>query len=71
MYKLITSDGKITERERMTLEQMQEFVGGYVEKYKSIYCNEDGLRLKLPTNIIDSRFVGNIIKEFKKRMEEK
>ena len=49
----------------MTLEQMQEFVGGYVEKWKNIYCNEDGLRLKLPRNTIDSRFVGNIIEEFK------
>ena len=61
MYKLITSDGKITEKQRMSLKQMQEFVGGYVERWRNIYCNEDGLRLKLPRNIVDNRFVGNII----------
>lgn len=64
MYRLITADGKITEKQRMTLKQMQEFVGGYVEQWRNILCNEDGLRLKLPRNSIDPRFVGNIIEEF-------
>lgn len=65
MYRLITADGNITEKQRMSLKQMQDFVGGYVEKYKNVYCNEDGLRLKLPKNQIDPRFVGNIIEKFK------
>ena len=63
MFKLITHNGEISEREKMTLEEMQGFVGGYVEQWRNILCNEDGLRLKLPRNIIDPRFVGNIIIE--------
>lgn len=65
MYKLITADGKVSERKRMSLNAMQKFVGGYVEQYQDVLCNEDGLRLKLPRNVIDPRFVGNIIIEGK------
>ena len=65
MLKLIRYNGEVSEKDKLTLEEMQEFVGGYVEKWKNIYCNEDGLRLKLPRNVVDSRFVGNIIIEVK------
>ena len=67
MYKLITVNGKITKKKRLTLKHMQDFVGGYVEQYQNVFCNEDGLRLRLPRNIIDPRFVGNIIVEEHKK----
>jgi len=66
-YKLITVDGKITYRQRMSLKQMQKFVGGYIEFIKfsmtanSFYVNEKGLSLRLPKNKKYSMFVGNII----------
>lgn len=63
MYILIKSNGEIIKKERMTLKQMQNFVGGYVEQYQNVLCNEDGLRLRLPRNVVDPRFVGNIIIE--------
>mgnify|MGYP001617065500 FL=1 len=65
MFKLIKHNGEISEKDKLSLEEMQEFVGGYVEKWRNIYCNEDGLRLKLPRNVVDPRFVGNIIVEVK------
>ena len=65
MYKLITYNGEISERKRMSLKQMQDFVGGYTEYVGRIICNEDGLRLKLPRNVADPRFVGNVIMEVK------
>jgi len=42
--------------EEWTLQQMQEFVGGYLEAVATIYpehimlINEDGIRLELPHN---------------------
>jgi len=63
-YRCVSQDGSIVKAlPRMTLEEMQTWVGGYVEIYDGVYCNEDGLRLKLLRNVIDPRFVGNIIME--------
>lgn len=61
MFKKITADGIITEEKKLSLKQMQEFVGGYIEYVGNIICNEDGLMLKLPRNKLFPRFVGNII----------
>ena len=47
MFKLITAEGKISEKETMSLEEMQKFVGGYIEYSGNIICNEDGLIGKL------------------------
>ena len=60
-YKLITAEGKVSYKDKMTLKEMQDFVGGYIELSGKIICNEDGLMLKLPVNQTDRRFVGNII----------
>ncbi len=46
-YLLIDIDGNVTEKEKLTLKQMQKFVGGYVESVEDIFCNEDGIRLNL------------------------
>ena len=66
MYNCITIDGKIIKKAKMSLEDMQKFVGGYIEIVGDTICNEDGLLLKLPVNKFDSRFVGNIIKKVRK-----
>lgn len=76
MAKLIRADG-ITEdvrpknKKKFSLKELQEFVGGYIEKVPSTngvtaFCNEDGHSLKLPINLLASmRFrqtlVGNVI----------
>lgn len=60
-FKLITHDGKITKGKDLTLKEMQDFVGGYIENVGNVICNEDGKMLNLPINKIDPRFVGNII----------
>lgn len=60
-YTLIRYDGTITTRRRMSLKQMQDFVGGYIEKVGDVFCNEDGRRLNLPINAFNPLFVGNII----------
>lgn len=60
-YTKISFDGVITETDDLTLKEMQEFVGGYIEYAGNIICNEDGRMLKLPRNKIDPRFLGNII----------
>lgn len=65
-YKLITVNGEVSLKDKMSLEEMQEFVGGYIELYKGFYCNEDGLRLNLPRNTVYPEFVGNVIQEVKK-----
>lgn len=55
----VSVDGSVRETaERPTLEQMQEWVGGYIErtvvKYEGVQCsmyvNEDGHALGLPPN---------------------
>jgi len=45
----------------MTLSEMQEFVGGYIEYVGNIICNEEGIRLQLPRNKEYPIFLGNII----------
>ena len=65
MYKLITSEGKISRRKQMNLKQMQNFVGGYIEFVGNIICNEDGKLKDLPINRLYPKFVGNIIIKIK------
>jgi hypothetical protein len=61
-YTKITFEGTVVETDdNLTLLEMQQFVGGYIEYVGNIICNEDGKSLKLPTNKISPRFLGNII----------
>ncbi|TAN37375.1 MAG: DUF3846 domain-containing protein [Nitrospirae bacterium] len=79
MYKKITVDGTITEAKKMTLEEMQDFIGGYIQYvpksmkqgHFNIICNEEGLNLGLPTNKLYPMFVGNIILEEKSKRANK
>jgi hypothetical protein len=64
MGKLIESDGKISELNSPTLEQMQNAVGGYIEvipcSYESyVYCivNEEGIIKNLNPNMVASRLL--------------
>ena len=61
MYKCITADGEISYKKRMSLKQMQKFVGGYIEIVGNIICNEEGLLQNLEVNSTHPQFVGNII----------
>lgn len=60
-YKLISTKGEISYKDKMSLEEMQSFVEGYIEYYGNVICNEEGLLKHLPQNVVDPRFVGNII----------
>ncbi len=60
-FTKITSDGVISEVNTMTLKEMQEFVGGYIEYVGNVICNEEGIRLNLPVNKLKDQFVGNVI----------
>jgi hypothetical protein len=46
---------------KFTLEELQKFVGGYIEKIplsdfgSPAFCNEDGRLLKLPVNTVASK----------------
>lgn len=66
-YHCIFANGKEEIRNKMSLEEMQKIVDGYVESvsrpYGIVYCNEDGLRLDLPINKKYGEFCGNIIIE--------
>ncbi len=60
----IYTDGTIDETEcQMTLSQMQEFVGGYIEMvsshipHRALIVNEDGLALELPHNVKATEYV--------------
>lgn len=59
----ITVDGTEVERVKPTLEDMQKFVGGYIEVHGNFYINEDGLVMGLEQNKAYPQFVGNIIKK--------
>ena len=61
MYKLIKTNGEISYQEDMTLEEMQKFVGGYIEMVGNVICNEEGRLMRLEPNEYDRNFVGNII----------
>lgn len=57
VVKKLYANGRIEDvNEEMTLRQMQKFVGGYIEKVKSVtidhglIVNEDGVNLELPKN---------------------
>ena len=60
-YTLIKNDGTVTTKRRMSLKEMQDFVGGYIEIVGNVICNEDGRFKKLPPNCTLPMFVGNII----------
>jgi len=68
-YQLITCEGYVTFRDRMSLKAMQEFVKGPVELVRNgksnIWCNENGRLLNLPINKRLPMLVGNIIVERK------
>lgn len=61
MYKCIMADGKVSYKKKMTLEQMQKFVEGYIEMVGNVICNEEGRLQNLGINKINPMFVGNII----------
>lgn len=60
-YTLVKSDGTTSVKTRMTLKQMQDFVGGYIEMHGNVICNEDGRLQNLPPNAKYPIYVGNII----------
>ena len=62
-YILVNADGTETIKDILELEEMQSFVGGYIEQVGNIICNEDGIRMKLPRNVKYQNFLGNIIIE--------
>lgn len=64
VVKKIYTDGRIEDcKEKMTLEQMQKFVGGYIEMvpsnvaHRMLVVNEEGLLDQLPHNVEASKFV--------------
>lgn len=64
VVKKFYTDGRTEEGEwKMSLKDMQEFVGGYIEQVKSnqphraLIVNEEGLLDNLPTNSPASVFV--------------
>jgi hypothetical protein len=70
-YKLISAEGKINYKYKMSLEEMQSFVDGYIEMVGNVICNEEGLLKHLPQNVVYPHFVGNIIvKERTKKSKE-
>lgn len=68
MARIIKADGTHTDivgagvDGRLTLEQMQEAVGGYIEPVPgsglTAFCNEDGRQLELRPNLNASIFFG-------------
>lgn len=60
-YTKITSDGVISEVNEMTLKEMQNFVGGYIEYVGNVICNDEGRMEGLPVNKLKDQFVGNVI----------
>lgn len=65
-FMKLKTDGTREIAYHMTLEEMQNFVGGYIEIVKMedgfvAVVNEDGLLNQLQTNELYPQFVGNII----------
>ena len=54
----------------MTLEEMQKFVGGYIEYYGNAIMNEEGKLQNLPQNKVYPLFVGNVIIDQKMRVRK-
>jgi hypothetical protein len=69
-YKLTTVDGEVSYKEDMTLEEMQKFVGGYIEIHGWNIINEEGLLKGLPQNKIYPFYVGNVIENLSHRWKE-
>ena len=69
-FKLVTSDGTITYKDKMTLKDMQKFVGGYIEYYGNAIMNEEGRLENLPSNKLYPLFVGNLIIDQKMRVRK-
>ena len=68
--KVYYVDGRIEKKKKMSLEQMQEVVGGYIEQVtlenkQTFIVNEEGRLRHLPVNPFYPDFVGNIIKKGK------
>ena len=61
MYKKVAVDGKMEDVKSMSLKEMQDFVGGYIEEHGEFIVNEDGLMLNLPRNKLFPQYVGNVI----------
>lgn len=61
MYRKVTVDGKMEDVKSMSLKEMQDFVGGYIEEHGEFIVNEDGLMMKLPRNKMFPQYVGNVI----------
>jgi hypothetical protein len=65
VYRKINANGEITKVNFLTLEEMQEYVGGCIENVDNmIYCR-DGRELHLPRNKVFPEFLGNVIIEVK------
>jgi len=60
-YTLVNADGTTTQEDVLTLQEMQNFVGGHIEQVGNVMCNDDGIRLNLPRNVIYPRILGNVI----------
>ncbi len=61
MYLKVSVDGTREEVDDLTLEEMQEFVGGYIEAHGEFIVNEMGLFMNLPRNKLFPQYVGNVI----------
>lgn len=66
MFKIDASNGDATEVARMTFKQVQEYVGGYVERVgcqgdRILLVNEEGLIHALPVNTTASVLAGQPI----------
>lgn len=73
VVKKIYTNGHVEDvDEKMTLTQLQKFVGGYIEMvpsntpHRSLIVNEDGLGLELPHNIAATGYVraGTLVLDF-------
>lgn len=64
-YQCIAVDGEITLRKSMSLEEIQDFVGGYFEFHKGFFVNEEGNLQNLPINRVYRRYRGNVIELIK------
>lgn len=60
-FTKISVNGEMKRVSKMTLKEMQTWVGGYIEISGNVICNEDGKMLNLPTNKSYPLYVGNII----------
>ena len=70
MATIVRADGRTeplhaSSRAGLSLTQLQEAVGGFIEIVAFgnglVVCNEDGLLRQLPVNVRYPRFVGDIV----------